>query len=196
MGVRLLTRNGENRKARIERYRQSKSRFKENGVALRSKGQSVVCDEAFNHSDVDVEGAFWVSYCKDHQYPATAFAKFGHTVITNELAHGVNCWSLSRYLYDLIPSTSQVNLKGRAGSGMSLRSIKNELGLPFEFTRLARSSGHIPQLEHSLEDPDDNLGHQLCTQGPGQNITADVLFLGTRVIDLRRLRKRALLKRQ
>ena len=37
----------------------------------------------------------------------------GHTVITKELAHGLNFWSLSRYLYDLMPSISQVNLKGR-----------------------------------------------------------------------------------
>ena len=116
-------------------------------------------------------------------------------MITNELAHGLNCWFLSKYLYDLIPSTSQVNLKGRVGSGMFLRSIKNELGLPFEFTRLARSSSHIPQLEHCLEDPDDNLGHQLRTKGPGQNIAVDVILLGTRMIEVRGLCKCTLLKR-
>lgn len=73
------------------------------------------------------------------------------------------------------------------------QTIKQELGLPFEFTRLARSSDHILQLENGLEDLDDNLGRQLRTQGPGQNITADVMLFGARMIKLRGLRKRTFL---
>jgi hypothetical protein len=73
--------------------------------------------------------------------------------------------------------------------------IKNKFGLPFEFTRLTRSPGNVLQLEHSSEGIDDDLGHQGGTKSPSQDITAEVMLLGTRTIDLRRLRKRTLLKR-
>jgi len=81
---------------------------------------------------------------------------------------------------------------GRVDSGMSLPMIK-ELGSPFEFARLARPSGHVLQLEHSLEDLGNDCGHQLRAKGPGQNITTDVTFLGARVIDLRGLHECTLL---
>ena len=68
---------------------------------------------------------------------------------------------------------------------MQLQTIQNELGLPFEFTRLARSSGNVLQLENSLEDRGDDLGDQLRTQSPGQNITTYVIIVGTRMIDRR-----------
>ena len=55
---------------------------------------------------------FQLSYCKDRQHPAEASAKFEHTVITSELAQGLNFWSASRYLYDVIPSTSHMKLEG------------------------------------------------------------------------------------
>ena len=58
---------------------------------------------------------------------------------------------------------------------------------------MARSSGHALQLEHSLEDLADNLGHQLNTQGPGQHVAADIIVLGTGVVDLRGIRKRTIL---
>lgn len=78
-------------------------------------------------------------------------------------------------------------------SAVVLQMQRPNIGLPFEFTRLTGSTGHAPQPEHSLEDTGDNLGNQLRTQGPGQNIAADVGFLGPRVIDLRRFRKSTLL---
>ena len=76
---------------------------------------------------------------------------------------------------------------------MPLYTMKECFELPFEFAGLARSSGHALQLEHSLEDLADNLGHQLNTQGPGQNVATDIIVLGTGVIDLRGVRKRMLL---
>jgi hypothetical protein len=83
--------------------------------------------------------------------------------------------------------------RGMRGSGMQLQLIQNGLGLPFEFTRLTGSSGHVLQLENSPEDLGDDLGHQLRTQGPGQNITMDVMLLGARMIDRCGFRKRTLL---
>jgi hypothetical protein len=71
--------------------------------------------------------------------------------------------------------------------------MKESFELPFEFARLAGSSGYALQLEHSLEDIADNLGHQLNTKGPGQNVATDIIALGTGVIDLRGIRKRMLL---
>ena len=59
-----------------------------------------------------IEGAFHLSYYEDCQHPTSASVKHERTVITNELAHGLNCWFLSRYLYDVMPSTSHLNLKG------------------------------------------------------------------------------------
>ena len=41
--------------------------------------------------------------------------------------------------------------------------IQTGLGLPFEFTGLVRSSGHFLQLEDSLKNIGDDLGHQLHT---------------------------------
>ena len=119
--------------------------------------------------------------------------KSKRTVITIELAHGLNCWSLSRYLHSLIPLISVVNLEGKFRNSVE-NPPTTRLQLPFEFTRLARSSGHILQLEYSSEGSEDNLGHQLCTEGPGQNVATDVTLLGARGIDLRGLWKRTLLK--
>ena len=62
--------------------------------------------------------------------------------------------------------------------------------MPFKFAKLARSPGHV--LENSLEYLGDDLGHQLRTQGPSKNI-ADVMLLGTRMINLRGLSKRVVL---
>ena len=59
---------------------------------------------------------------------------------------------------------------------------------------MAGSSGHFLQLEHGLERLDDDLGHQLGAKGPGQNITADVMLLRARKINLRGFFKRTLLK--
>ena len=66
--------------------------------------------EYLGHSNV--QDRFWLSYCRSYEHHVRVTAGMGHTVITNELAHGLNFWSLSRYLYNLIPSTSQVNLYG------------------------------------------------------------------------------------
>ena len=50
---------------------------------------------------------------------------------------------------------------------MQSQTTQEGLGLPFEFTGLAGSSGHVLEPENILEDPDDDLGHQLHTQGLG-----------------------------
>lgn len=113
--------------------------------------------------------------------------------MTNELAHGLNCWFLSRYLRNLTPSTSAVNLGGRV-QHLSSHAFKSRFKSPFQFTGLSRSSGHILQLQHGLETLDNNLGHEGCTKSPSENITTDIMFLGTRMIDLRGLYERTLLK--
>ena len=59
---------------------------------------------------------------------------------------------------------------------------------------MAGSSGHVLQLEHGLERLHDDLGHQFGAKGPGQNITADVMLLRARMINLRGFCKRTLLK--
>ena len=69
-----------------------------------------VHDETFESSQ---EHTFQLSYCEDHQHPAVVSVKLEHTVMTNELAHGLSFWSASRYLYDVTPSTSHMNLKGK-----------------------------------------------------------------------------------
>jgi len=59
---------------------------------------SEVCDWSPKH-----QGHVTVIICEDHQLPAaTASAKFEHTVITNELAHGLKFLSASRYLQYVI----------------------------------------------------------------------------------------------
>ena len=52
--------------------------------------------------------------------------------------------------------------KGIGRLEMASQIIKPSLELPFEFTRLARPTGHVLQFEHGPEDIGDNLGHQFC----------------------------------
>ena len=45
------------------------------------------------------------------------------------------------------------------GSRVQLQTTQERLGLPFEFTRLAGSPGHLLQLENCLENLGDDLEH-------------------------------------
>ena len=75
-----------------------------------------------------------------------------------------------------------------------MRPSKPSLGLPFERTRLAGSTGHVSQLEHSPEGTGNDLRHQFCTQGPGQYVTMGFMCLTRQIgIDARGVRKRAVL---
>ena len=76
---------------------------------------------------------------------------------------------------------------------VTIEPVQNGLGLLFKPTRLASSSGHVIQLENSLEDLGKDLGYPLCTQDAGQGIATDVTLPGTTMIDRRELRKRTLL---
>lgn len=66
---------------------------------------------------------------------------------------------------------------------MQFQTTQGKFELPFEFPRLVRSPGHLLQFEDSLKDTDDDLGHQVRTQGPSQNIFANIVLLGARMID-------------
>jgi len=47
--------------------------------------------------------------------------------MTIELAHGLNFWSASRYLYDVIPSTSHMNLRGQEVQKSSSKQLRGDL---------------------------------------------------------------------
>lgn len=65
---------------------------------------------------------------------------------------------------------------------MQLQTTQEGLGLPFGFTRLAGFPGHVLQLENSLENLDDDLEHQLRTQGPNRSLIADPMLPRARMI--------------
>ena len=105
-----------------------------------------------------VRDGFQLSYCKEHEYRVVAGSRDGAYHDNQRAGPRAQLLVLIQVPVRLDALKFTIEPNGTTSSAALLRVKRSSVGLPFEFTGLTRSTLHVLQLEHDLEDLGDNLG--------------------------------------